>query len=209
LSYKIDKRDAVYNAGRFIQEGGAEAVKVEGGTEILTTIKAIIDADIEVMGHIGLTPQKVYRFGGHLVQGRTIDAAKKLIMDAINLQNAGVFSIVLEGIPWQIAKMVTESVDIPTIGIGAGQYCDGQIIIIYDMLGIFTEFKPKFVKYFGKIGENIRNALNNYKDEIINSKYPDLDHSYTYPTEDLSEINEWFESTDIKEEALRLKEKLT
>ncbi|MFX1376065.1 MAG: 3-methyl-2-oxobutanoate hydroxymethyltransferase, partial [Promethearchaeota archaeon] len=143
LSYKIDKRDAVYNAGRFIQEGGAEAVKVEGGTEILTTINAIIDADIEVMGHIGLTPQKVYRFGGHLVQGRTIDAAKKLIMDAINLQNAGVFSIVLEGIPWQIAKMVTESVDIPTIGIGAGQYCDGQIIIIYDMLGIFTEFKPK------------------------------------------------------------------
>jgi len=209
LSYKIDIRDAVYNAGRFIQEGGAEAVKVEGGTEILPTIKAIIDADIEVMGHIGLTPQKVYRFGGHLVQGRTLDAAKKLIMDAINLQNAGVFSIVLEGIPWQIAKLVTSTVDIPTIGIGAGQYCDGQIIIIYDMLGIFTEFKPKFVKYFGKVGENIRNALNTYKDEIVNRKYPDLDHSYTYPTEDLSEINEWFESADVKEEALKLKENLT
>ena len=209
LSYKIDIRDAVYNAGRFIQEGGAEAVKVEGGTEILPTIKAIIDADIEVMGHIGLTPQKVYRFGGHLVQGRTLDAAKKLIMDAINLQNAGVFSIVLEGIPWQIAKLVTSTVDIPTIGIGAGQYCDGQIIIIYDMLGIFTEFKPKFVKYFGKVGENIRNALNAYKDEIIGSKYPDLDHSYSYPTEDLSEINEWFESADVKEEATKLKEKLT
>ncbi|MFX1438561.1 MAG: 3-methyl-2-oxobutanoate hydroxymethyltransferase, partial [Promethearchaeota archaeon] len=208
LSYKIDKRDAVYNAGRFIQEGGAEAVKVEGGTEILTTIKAIIDADIEVMGHIGLTPQKVYRFGGHLVQGRTIDAAKKLIMDAINLQNAGVFSIVLEGIPWQIAKMVTESVDIPTIGIGAGQYCDGQIIIIYDMLGIFTEFKPKFVKHFGQIGQNIRNALNGYKNEIINNQYPDLDHSYSYTTEDLSEINEWFESADIKEEAIKLKKEL-
>lgn len=209
LSYKIDIRDAVYNAGRFIQEGGAEAVKVEGGTEILPTIKAIIDADIEVMGHIGLTPQKVYRFGGHLVQGRTLDAAKKLIMDAINLQNAGVFSIVLEGIPWQIAKLVTSTIDIPTIGIGAGQYCDGQIIIIYDMLGIFTEFKPKFVKYFGKVGENIRNALNAYKDEIIGSKYPDLDHSYSYPTEDLSEINEWFESADVKEEATKLKEKLT
>ncbi len=209
LSYKIDVRDAVYNAGRFIQEGGAEAVKVEGGTEILPTIKAIIDADIEVMGHIGLTPQKVYRFGGHLVQGRTLDAAKKLIMDAINLQNAGVFSIVLEGIPWQIAKLVTSTIDIPTIGIGAGQYCDGQIIIIYDMLGIFTEFKPKFVKYFGKVGENIRNALNTYKDEIVNRKYPDLDHSYTYPTDDLSEINEWFESADVKEEALKLKENLT
>ena len=209
LSYKIDIKDAVYNAGRFIQEGLAEAVKVEGGTEILPTIKAIIDADIEVMGHIGLTPQKVYRFGGHLVQARTLDAAKKLIMDAINLQNAGVFSIVLEGIPWQIAKMVTETIEIPTIGIGAGQYCDGQIIIIYDMLGIFTEFKPKFVKHFGQIGENIRNALNAYKNEIINSKYPDLDHSYTYPTEDLSEINDWFESADLKEEALKLKEKLT
>lgn len=208
LSYKIDVRDAVYNAGRFIQEGGAEAVKVEGGTEILPTIKAIIDADIEVMGHIGLTPQKVYRFGGHLVQGRTLDTAKKLIMDAINLQNAGVFSIVLEGIPWQIAKLVTSTIDIPTIGIGAGQYCDGQIIIIYDMLGIFTEFKPKFVKHFGKVGENIRNALNAYKDEIIGSKYPDLDHSYSYPTEDLSEINEWFENADLNEEAAKLKKNL-
>lgn len=208
LSYKVDIKDAVYNAGRFIQEGGAEAVKVEGGTEILPTIKAIIDADIEVMGHIGLTPQKVYRFGGHLVQGRTIDAAKKLIMDAINLQNAGVFSIVLEGIPWQIAKLVTSTVDIPTIGIGAGQYCDGQIIIIYDMLGIFTEFKPKFVKHFGQIGQNIRDALNSYKDEIIASKYPDLEHSYTYPTEDLDDIDKWFESADLEKEATKLKEKL-
>jgi 3-methyl-2-oxobutanoate hydroxymethyltransferase len=208
LSYKIDISDAVYNAGRFIQEGDAEAVKVEGGTEILPTIKAIIGADIEVMGHIGLTPQKVYRFGGHLVQGRTVNAAKKLIMDAINLQNTGVFSIVLEGIPWQIAKMVTESIDIPTIGIGAGQYCDGQIIIIYDMLGIFTEFKPKFVKHFGQIGQNIRDALNSYKDEIIASKYPDLDHSYTYPTEDLDDVNEWFESADLEKEAIHLKEKL-
>lgn len=209
LSYKIDIKDAVYNAGRFIQEGGAEAVKVEGGTEILHTVKAIINADIEVMGHIGLTPQKVYRFGGHLVQGRTIDAAKKLIMDAINLQNAGVFSIVLEGIPWQIAKLVTSILDIPTIGIGAGQYCDGQIIIIYDMLGIFTEFKPKFVKHFGQIGQKIRDALNSYKDEIIARKYPDLDHSYTYPTEDLEDINKWFESADIEKEAIKLKEKLT
>jgi 3-methyl-2-oxobutanoate hydroxymethyltransferase len=208
LSYKIDIKDAVYNAGRFIQEGGAEAVKVEGGTEILPTVKAIIDADIEVMGHIGLTPQKVYRFGGHLVQGRTIDAAKKLIIDAINLQNAGVFSIVLEGIPWQIAKLVTESVDIPTIGIGAGQYCDGQIIIIYDMLGIFTEFKPKFVKHFGQVGQNIRDALNSYKDEIVSKKYPDLDHSYTYPTENLDGVKEWLKSVDLEKEAIKLKEKL-
>lgn len=209
LSYKIDIKDAVYNAGRFIQEGGAEAVKVEGGTEILHTIKAIIDADIEVMGHIGLTPQKVYRFGGHLVQGRTVDAAKKLIMDAINLQNVGAFSVVLEGIPWQIAKLITSTIDIPTIGIGAGQYCDGQIIIIYDMLGVFTEFKPKFVKHFGNVGEAIRNALNSYKNEITNGIYPDIAHSYEYPTEDLSDINEWFESANIKEEATKLKQDLT
>ncbi|HEC38938.1 MAG TPA: 3-methyl-2-oxobutanoate hydroxymethyltransferase, partial [bacterium] len=209
LSYKVDIKDAVYNAGRFIQEGGAEAVKVEGGTEILPTVKAIIDADIEVMGHIGLTPQKVYRFGGHLVQGRTVDAAKQLIMDAINLQNAGVFSIVLEGIPWQIAKLVTSIVDIPTIGIGAGQYCDGQIIIIYDMLGIFTEFKPKFVKHFGNVGEAIRNALKAYKDEIITVKYPDIAHSYEYPSEDLSEINDWYENVNIKEEATKLKQNST
>ncbi len=208
LSYKVDIKDAVYNAGRFIQEGGAEAVKVEGGTEILPTVKAILDADIEVMGHIGLTPQKVYRFGGHLVQGRTVDAAKKLIMDAVNLQNAGVFSIVLEGIPWQIAKLVTSTLDIPTIGIGAGQYCDGQIIIIYDMLGIFTEFKPKFVKHFGNIGEGIKNALNSYKDEIVNNLYPDIAHSYEYPSEDLSEINDWYEKGEVEEEAKRLKQNL-
>jgi len=207
LSYKVDIKQAVYNAGRFIQEGGAEAVKVEGGTELLPTIKAIINADIEVMGHIGLTPQKVYRFGGHLVQGRTTDAAKRLIMDAINLQEAGVFSIVLEGIPWQIAKLVSNTIDIPTIGIGAGQYCDGQIIIIYDMLGIFTEFKPKFVKHFGQVGQNVRNALNAYKDEIIGSKYPDLEHSYSYPTEDLNEISEWLETADVRKEATEIKNK--
>ncbi|KKK42632.1 hypothetical protein LCGC14_1822790 [marine sediment metagenome] len=205
LSYKIDIKDAVYNAGRFIQEGGAEAVKVEGGTEILPTVKAIINADIEVMGHIGLTPQKVYRFGGHMVQGRTVDAAKRLIMDAVNLQNAGVFSIVLEGIPWQVAKLVTSALDIPTIGIGAGQYCDGQIIIIYDMLGVFTDFKPKFVKHFGNVGENIRNALNSYKNEIINKTYPDIAHSYEYPEEDLGEIKDWFESANIEDEAAKLK----
>lgn len=102
----------------------------------------------------------------------------------------------------------TSTVDIPTIGIGAGQYCDGQIIIIYDMLGIFTEFKPKFVKHFGQIGQNIRDALNSYKDEIIASKYPDLEHSYTYPTEDLDDIDKWFESADLEKEATKLKEKL-
>ena len=204
LSYKIDIVEAVKNAGRFIQEGGAEAVKVEGGMEICPTIKAMIDADIEVMGHIGLTPQAIYRFGGFLVQGKTVDSAKKLIMDAILLQETGVFSIVLEGIPWQIAKLITNSVDIPTIGIGAGRYCDGQILVIHDMLGIFTEFKPKFLKYFGEIGDSIRNALKSYRHEVENEIYPEIEHSYEFPQNELDDVNEWFEKVDIKEEALKL-----
>ena len=204
LSYKIDIIEAVKNAGRFIQEGGAEAVKVEGGTEVCPTIKAIIDADIQVMGHIGLTPQAIYQFGGFLVQGKTIEAAKKLILDAKNLEEVGVFSIVLESIPWQIAKLITNSINIPTIGIGAGPYCDGQILVIHDMLGIFTDFKPKFLKYFGNIGESISQALNDYKNEVITGTYPDREHSYEFPQQDLNKINQWFENVDICEEAHKL-----
>ncbi len=205
LSYKVDVKGAIKNAGRFIQEGGAEAVKVEGGTEICPTINAIINADIQVMGHIGLTPQAIYKFGGFLVQGKTIGTAKKLIMDAINLQKVGVFSIVLESIPWQIAKLITSVIDIPTIGIGAGAFCDGQILVIHDMLGIFTDFKPKFLKYFGNIGESIQKALKKYKSEVENNLYPGQEYAYDFPNENLNEINEWLESVDIEEEARTLK----
>jgi 3-methyl-2-oxobutanoate hydroxymethyltransferase len=200
LSYKINIQEAVRNAGRFIQEGGAEAVKVEGGTKICPTIEAIIDADIQVMGHIGLTPQAVYEFGGFLVQGKTIETAKNLILDAKNLEKSGVFSIVLESIPWQIAKLITKSIDIPTIGIGAGSYCDGQILVINDMLGLFTDFKPKFLKYFGDVGKSVRNALFNYKNEVEKGLYPDREHSYEFPQETLEQINNWFENVDIEEE---------
>ena len=200
LSYKIDKKEAVKNAGRFIQEGGAEAVKVEGGTEICPIIKSMIDADIEVMGHIGLTPQAIYRFGGFLVQGKTIDAAKKLLIDAKNLEHQGVFSIVLECIPWQISKLISESVDIPTIGIGAGSFCDGQIIVIYDMLGIAKEIKPKYLKYFGNIGDDIRSALYKYKDEVSKIFYPDKNHSYDIPEEELNLILDWYETVDLESE---------
>jgi 3-methyl-2-oxobutanoate hydroxymethyltransferase len=200
LSYKINKHDAVRNAGRFIQEGGAEAVKVEGGSKICPIIDAIIDADIQVMGHIGLTPQAVYEFGGFLVQGKTIEAAKNLILDAKSLEKSGVFSIVLESIPWQIAKLITKSIDIPTIGIGAGSYCDGQILVINDMLGLFTDFKPRFLKYFGDVGKSVRNALYSYKDEVEKGIYPDKEHSYEFPQETLEQINTWFENADIEEE---------
>ncbi|MFX1501331.1 MAG: 3-methyl-2-oxobutanoate hydroxymethyltransferase [Promethearchaeota archaeon] len=204
LSYKISQKEAVKNAGRFIQEGGAEAVKVEGGREICHTIKAMINADIQVMGHIGLTPQAIYKFGGFLVQGKTTEAAKRLIIDAKKLEQSGVFSIVLESIPWQIAKIITRTLDIPTIGIGAGEYCDGQILVIHDMLGIFTDFKPKFLKYFGNIGESIRDALNNYKNEVLNGIYPDREHSYEIPQEEVDKINKWVENVDLREEARRL-----
>jgi len=208
LSYKVDIIEAVKNAGRFIQEGGAEAVKVEGGTEICSTIKAIIDADIQVMGHIGLTPQAIYKFGGFLVQGKTVEAAKKLIVDAKNLEKTGVFAIVLESIPWQISKLITNTVNVPTIGIGAGPFCDGQILVIHDMLGIYTDFKPKFLKYFGKIGESIKDALKSYKNEVENNKYPSQEHTYEFPSTDLNEINNWIENIDIDEEAQRLEDAL-
>ncbi|NHJ20242.1 MAG: 3-methyl-2-oxobutanoate hydroxymethyltransferase [Candidatus Lokiarchaeota archaeon] len=200
LSYKIGVKKAVQNAGRFIQEGGAEAVKVEGGAKICPTIKAMIDADIQVMGHIGLTPQAIYEFGGFLVQGKTIEGAKTLIIDAKKLEKTGVFSIVLESIPWQIAKLITQSVDIPTIGIGAGSYCDGQILVINDMLGLFTDFKPKFLKYFGDIGNSVKMAVNDYQNEVKSGLYPDIEHSYEFPKEDLNEIEEWFENTDLENE---------
>ncbi len=204
LSYKVDNKDAIYNAGRFIQEGGAEAVKIEGGTEICPLIKKLLKADIQVMGHIGLTPQAIYGFGGFMVQGKTINAAKKLIMDAINLQKAGVFSIVLESIPWQLAKIITENVDIPTIGIGAGPYCDGQILVIHDMLGIFTEFKPKFLKYFGNIGIAIKDAINDYKKEVESGIYPSPEYSYEIQKEEIDQIQEWRDSVDLKKEASEL-----
>ena len=205
LSYKIKIDDAVKNAGRFIQGGGAEAVKVEGGTEMCPTIKAMIEADIQVMGHIGLTPQAIYHFGGYLVQGKTVETAKRLILDAKNLEETGVFSIVLESIPWQIAKLITSAVEVPTIGIGAGPFCDGQILVIHDMLGIFTEIKPKFLKYFGNVGEAIHQALDKYKQEVINGQYPDKEHSYEFLGQELSSITDWFNKVNIAEEARKIK----
>jgi 3-methyl-2-oxobutanoate hydroxymethyltransferase len=206
LSYKVDLKDAVYNAGRFIQ-AGAEAVKIEGGTEVLPIVNAIIGADIQVMGHVGLTPQSVYKFGGNLVQGKVAQAAEKLIMDAKNLEKAGVFSIVLESIPWQLAKIITESVSVPTIGIGAGPHCDGQILVIHDMLGIYTDFKPKFLKYFANIGEEMRKAFAQYKEEVETSVYPDLEHAYEFPQDELNVVNEWVSSVDLDAEAETFKKK--
>ncbi|WP_459476591.1 3-methyl-2-oxobutanoate hydroxymethyltransferase [Clostridium saccharoperbutylacetonicum] len=188
LSYHISVEQAVLNAGRLVKEGGANAVKLEGGDNILPQIKAIVDSQIPVMGHLGLTPQSINAFGGFKVQGKSEIAAKKLIEDAVNLEKAGVFSIVLEGIPEKVAEIITKSVSIPTIGIGAGKYCDGQILVYQDMLGMFNDFVPKFVKQYANIGEIMRNAINSYVNEVQEGLFPEIKHTFNIDENELSKL---------------------
>ncbi|ABS34272.1 3-methyl-2-oxobutanoate hydroxymethyltransferase [Clostridium botulinum] len=178
MSYQTSIYDAVYNAGRFIKEAGAHAVKLEGGATVAEEIKAIVKAQIPVMGHIGLTPQSVNMFGGFKVQGKNEKVAKKLIEDAKILEEAGAFSIVLECIPEKLSKIISESISIPTIGIGAGKYCDGQILVYQDMLSMFSDFKPKFVKSFGNIGESIKDGVSQYIKEVKEVKFPEEKHAF-------------------------------
>ena len=188
LSYHISTQEAVRNAGRIIQEGGAEAVKLEGGTERVDTVKAILDAQIPVMGHIGLTPQSVNQFGGFKVQGKDEATARKLIEDARAMAEAGVFALVLECVPTPLAKKVTEEVDIPTIGIGAGPYCDGQVLVINDMLGFLKGHIPKFVKKFANLEPIIMDALTAYKDEVETGVFPAPEHGFTVDAEVLDKL---------------------
>lgn len=178
MSYQASTYDAVYNAGRFIKEAGAQAVKLEGGAAVEKEVKAIVKAQIPVMGHIGLTPQSVNMFGGFKVQGKNEKIAKKLIEDAKILEDAGAFSIVLECIPEKLSKIISESISIPTIGIGAGKYCDGQILVYQDMLSMFSDFKPKFVKSFGNIGEAIKNGVSQYIEEVKEVEFPEEKHTF-------------------------------
>ncbi|KGO13927.1 3-methyl-2-oxobutanoate hydroxymethyltransferase [Clostridium botulinum] len=178
MSYQTSIYDAVYNAGRFIKEAGAHAVKLEGGATVAEEVKAIVKAQIPVMGHIGLTPQSVNMFGGFKVQGKNEKVAKKLIEDAKILEEAGAFSIVLECIPEKLSKIISESISIPTIGIGAGKYCDGQILVYQDMLCMFSDFKPKFVKSFGNIGESIKDGVSQYIKEVKEAKFPEEKHAF-------------------------------
>ncbi|GAE00899.1 3-methyl-2-oxobutanoate hydroxymethyltransferase [Clostridium botulinum B str. Osaka05] len=178
MSYQTSIYDAVYNAGRFIKEAGAHAVKLEGGSTVAEEVKAIVKAQIPVMGHIGLTPQSVNMFGGFKVQGKNEKIAKKLIEDAKILENAGAFSIVLECIPEKLSKIISESISIPTIGIGAGKYCDGQILVYQDMLSMFSDFKPKFVKSFGNIGKSIENGVSQYIKEVKEVAFPEGKHTF-------------------------------
>ena len=188
LSYHISREESVRNAGRLIQEGGAHAVKLEGGQERVDTVKAIIDAQIPVVAHIGLTPQSVNQFGGFKVQGKDLETANKLIADAKALEAAGAFCVVLECVPAMLAKRITEEVGIPTIGIGAGQYCDGQVLVINDMLGMFTGHIPKFVKKFANLQPLIIEALTAYKDEVETGTFPSEEYAFAISDEVLDKL---------------------
>ena len=176
-SFQVSAKEAIRNAIKLVKIGNAEAIKLEGGSERSTAVEGILDAGIPVMGHLGLTPQSIHKFGGFKIQGRTEEAAEFLLEESKQLEEAGIFSLVLEAIPWKVAKKITESLSVPTIGIGAGPYCDGQVLVTYDMLGYF-DFKAKFVKRFLDLKEQILEAVKKYNKEVREEKFPDFSYSY-------------------------------
>jgi len=178
LSFQLGKEQAIQNAGRFLQEAGAEAVKLEGGIAMRETIRAIVQIGIPVMGHIGLTPQSVHRFGGYKMQGKEKDQRQAILGDALAVEEAGAFAVVLEGMPADLAMEITERLTIPTIGIGAGVHCDGQVLVIHDMLGLFDDFRPKFVKRYAELGEIMTAAVKSFIEEVRAQKFPGKEHSF-------------------------------
>jgi 3-methyl-2-oxobutanoate hydroxymethyltransferase len=178
MSYQVSPQEAVRNAGRLVAEGNVGSVKLEGGAEFADTVRAIVRASIPVMGHLGLTPQSVHKMGGYVVQGRDEDAARRMLDDALALEAAGAYSLVLEGVPLELARTITQSLKIPTIGIGAGKHCDGQVLVCYDLLGMNPDFKPKFVKRFANLHGNITEAANTYFSEVRAGTFPDEEHSF-------------------------------
>ncbi|TEU11302.1 MAG: 3-methyl-2-oxobutanoate hydroxymethyltransferase [Anaerolineales bacterium] len=188
MSYQVDEKEAVRNAGRFLKEGGMDVIKLEGGRDMASTVRAIVDAGIPVMGHIGLTPQTISKLGGYRVQGKDVATAKALLDDAWALESAGAFSLILEAIPSPVAKLITERVSIPTIGIGAGPDCDGQVLVIHDLIGLFDRFVPKFVKKYANIFPAIVEALEGYRDEVIAGTFPGPEHGYSMDDEALQAL---------------------
>jgi len=178
LSYQVSVEQALLNAGRFIKEAGADAVKIEGGEFRAPTIRALTENGIPVLGHIGLLPQSVNAMGGYKVQGKSAEDARRILDDAKAIEDAGVFAMVLEGIPAALAGEITAAVAVPTIGIGAGANCDGQVLVVHDMLGLYGEFKPKFVKRYANLGPEIRKAFVQYKKEVEDGTFPGPEQSY-------------------------------
>lgn len=188
MSYQTSVYDAVVNAGRLMKEGRANAVKLEGGKEVCPQIKAIVDAGIPVCAHIGLTPQSINVFGGNRVQGKTEAAAKKLLEDALSVQKAGAFAVVIEAVPEKLAALITGKLEIPTIGIGAGNCCDGQVLVYQDMLGMFSDFTPKFVKKYANLGELMKAAFKQYDEEVKNMSFPSEEHTYKIDDEIIEKL---------------------
>jgi len=188
MSYQVSKEQAVLNAGRFLKEAGCDAVKLEGGIEVCEQVKAIVDAGIPVCAHIGLTPQSATKLGGFKVQGKDAESAKKLFQSAKALEEAGAFMIVLECIPDALAQKITDSLKIPTIGIGAGIKCDGQVLVYHDVVGLFDRFRPKFVKQYTNLWPMIQEALRRYKEEVEKGEFPGPEHTFTMRPEEAEKI---------------------
>jgi len=190
LSYQTSPEAAVANAGRLIKETGADAVKLEGGAHFADTVRALVRAGIPVMGHLGLTPQNAVQLGGFKVQARTAPAARRLLADAQALVAAGIFALVLESIPMEVARRVTELVPVPTIGIGAGPYCDGQVLVWHDVLGLYDRFVPKFAKQYARLGEQIREAIQAFAQEVAAGTFPAAEHCFQMPAAEWEKFKE-------------------
>ncbi len=192
MSYHVSSDEAVRNAGRFIKEGGMQAVKIEGGLDVAKTVRAVTKAGIPVMGHIGLQPQMAQSWDGYRVQGTDYTSAKQLIEDAQELEQAGAFCIVLEMITKEVSKIITNSLSIPTIGIGSGPYCDGQILVLHDLLNLYDSLKPKFVKKYADLKTETFNALTNYKTDVSLNNFPSNNHSWSLDNLELKKLKKYF-----------------
>jgi 3-methyl-2-oxobutanoate hydroxymethyltransferase len=194
LSYQVSAEEAVRNAGRFLQQGGMDAVKLEGGRERLEVVRAIVGAGIPVMGHLGLTPQSVHQLGGFRPQGKTAASAKRLLEDALLLEQAGCFSIVLESVPARLAELVSRRLSIPTIGIGAGAGCDGQVLVLHDLLGLFDRFTPKFVKQYAHLNAAMRSAFAEYIADVQAGRFPAAEHTVEMAEGEWDELRKLIEN---------------
>lgn len=194
MSYNTSKREAIINAGRFLKEAGADAVKLEGGVTVVEEVRAIVRGGIPVMGHIGLTPQTISLLGGFKTQGKDVEGARKLVDDAKSLEYAGAYSLVIEAIPAPVAKMITESVSIPTIGIGAGMDCDGQVLVTHDLIGLFDRFVPRFVKQYATISHTMIEAFKAYRKDVLEGKFPASEHSFSIKEEEMKKLEKDKES---------------
>jgi 3-methyl-2-oxobutanoate hydroxymethyltransferase len=201
MSYQVSKEEAVRNAGRFLAEGGMDTVKLEGGREVAATVEAIVNAGIPVVGHIGLTPQSIHKLGGYKSQGRTAAAARHLLEDALILEDAGCFAVVLEAVPDRVAELISHQISVPTIGIGAGPSCDGQVLVSHDLLGLFDRFTPKFVKKYASLHAEMMRAFDEYRKDVTTHHFPGEEHTYSIPDDEWRALLGDLESRPVEYQA--------